>query len=51
MAANEIFGTIKERAQLAAVYFTDFEKSVVKATNRDLVPPKQKHVASKHFDQ
>jgi hypothetical protein len=60
VAANEVFGAIKEKAQLAgtlelardashrptALYFTDIEKSVVKATNRDICVPKSKHVVS-----
>ncbi|KAI3638548.1 hypothetical protein MIR68_003046 [Amoeboaphelidium protococcarum] len=45
IAANEVFGALKEKAQLASVFFTDVERSIVKATNRDLVVPKQKHVA------
>ncbi|KAI3654542.1 hypothetical protein MP228_000596 [Amoeboaphelidium protococcarum] len=45
IAANEVFGALKEKAQLASVFFTDVERSLVKATNRDLVVPKQKHVA------
>jgi hypothetical protein len=44
LAANDMFGAIKERAQLAVVYFTDVERSIVKATNRDMVAPKQKHL-------
>ena len=46
MAANDLVGSLKERAQLAASYFSDVDKAVVKATNRDLVSPKQKHVRS-----
>jgi hypothetical protein len=46
VAANEMLGTIKEKATLAMVYFTDVERSIVKATNRDIVVPKQKHVQS-----
>ena len=47
VAASGLFGDLKERAQLAVVYFTDVERSVVKATNRDLVIPKAKHVQSR----
>jgi hypothetical protein len=47
IAANDMFGALKERAQLVAVYFTDVERSLVKATNRDLVVPKRKHVQGK----
>lgn len=43
---NEVFGALKERAQLATSYFNDVERAIVKATNRDLVVPKSKHVKS-----
>lgn len=46
-AAYDVFGILKERAQLGMVYFGDLDRAVVKATNRDPVVPKAKHVQSK----
>lgn len=47
--ANSLLGNIKERAQLAVVYFADVERSVIKATNRDVVVPKAKHIQSRRL--
>lgn len=44
LAANEIMGAIKHRAQLAQFYFADIERAVVKATAPDNLVPKEKHV-------
>ena len=44
VAANDIFGAIKQRAQLGIYYFKNVEKAVVKATNLSIVVPKNKHV-------
>lgn len=44
VAVNDLYGSVKERAQLGIYYFSDIERAVVKATNRDIVVPKAKHV-------
>ncbi len=46
VTTDGVLGTIKEKAQLAAFYFTGVQRAVVKATNREIVEPKAKHVQS-----
>jgi hypothetical protein len=41
---------VTDKLKVALVSFDDLEKSIVKATNHDLVPPKEKHVRSMYLN-